>query len=65
MSQPAIRILAVDDEPAIRRALRAPLLELGFQFTEASRGEEALQLLHSGAYDAVLLDINMPGIGGI
>src|SRR3569833_4061798 len=65
MNQSVIRILAVDDEPAIRRALRAPLLELGFQFTEASRGEEALQLLHSGAYDVVLLDINMPGIGGI
>jgi len=43
MNQAAIRILAVDDEPAIRRALRAPLLELGFQFNEASRGEEALQ----------------------
>jgi two-component system KDP operon response regulator KdpE len=65
MNQSAIRVLAVDDEPAIRRALRAPLLELGFQFTEASRGEEALQLLHAGAYDVVLLDINMPGIGGI
>src|SRR5215469_9205876 len=65
MNQPAIRILAVDDEPAIRRALRPPLIELGFQFAEASRGEEALQLLHSGVYDVVLLDINMPGIGGI
>ena len=65
MSQPAIRILVVDDESAIRRALRPPLLELGFQVAEASRGEEALQLLRSGTYDAVLLDVNMPGIGGI
>jgi two-component system KDP operon response regulator KdpE len=64
-SQPAIRILVVDDEPAIRRALRAPLLELGFQVTEASRGEEALQTLRGAACDVVLLDINMPGIGGI
>jgi two-component system, OmpR family, KDP operon response regulator KdpE len=55
----------VDDEPAIRRALRPPLLELGFQVAEASRGEEALQALRAAAYDAVLLDINMPGIGGI
>jgi two-component system, OmpR family, KDP operon response regulator KdpE len=61
----SIRILVVDDEPAIRRALRAPLIELGFQVAEASRGEEALQLLRSSAYDAVLLDINMPGIGGL
>ena len=65
MSQPEIRILIVDDETAIRRALRPPLLELGFQVTEASRGEEALQMLRSAPCDVVLLDINMPGIGGI
>ncbi len=65
MNQPAIRVLVVDDEAAIRRALRPPLAELGFQITEASRGEEALQLLHAGTFDVVLLDINMPGIGGI
>jgi len=42
MNQSSIRVLVVDDEPAIRRALRPPLLELGFQVAEASRGEEAL-----------------------
>jgi len=52
-------------KPAIRRALRPPLVELGLQVHEASRGEEALQLLHSSPVDVVLLDINMPGIGGI
>jgi two-component system KDP operon response regulator KdpE len=65
MTQTAIRILLVDDESAIRRALRPPLLELGFQVVEASRGEEALQMLRAGAFDVVLLDVNMPGIGGI
>jgi two-component system KDP operon response regulator KdpE len=65
MSQPVIRILVVDDESAIRRALRPPLVELGFQLAEASRGEEALQLLRAGVFDVVLLDINMPGIGGM
>jgi len=65
MNQQAIRILVVDDEPAIRRALRPPLTELGFQITEASRGEEALQALRTAAPDVVLLDVNMPGIGGI
>src|SRR5271169_6090902 len=65
MMQPAIRILVVDDESAIRRALRPPLVELGFQVAEASRGEEALQALRATIHDVVLLDINMPGIGGI
>ena len=65
MNQPAIRILVVDDEPAIRRALRPPLMELGFQITEASRGEEALLALRAAPCDAVLLDMNMPGIGGM
>ena len=65
MNQPGIRILLVDDESAIRRALRPPLVELGFQVVEALRGEEALQLLRGGGFDVVLLDVNMPGIGGI
>jgi two-component system KDP operon response regulator KdpE len=65
MNQPALRVLIVDDETAIRRALRPPLLELGFQVVEASRGEEALQALRTAMCDAVLLDVNMPGIGGI
>jgi two-component system KDP operon response regulator KdpE len=65
MNQSVLRILVVDDESAIRRALRPPLLELGFQVFEASRGEEALQMLRATVYDAVLLDVNMPGIGGV
>jgi two-component system, OmpR family, KDP operon response regulator KdpE len=65
MNDSGIRILVVDDESAIRRALRPPMLELGFQVAEVSRGEEALHVLRTAAFDAVLLDINMPGIGGI
>ena len=65
MNQPAIRILVVDDESAIRRAIRPPLVELGFQVSEASRGEEALQMMRGTTFDAVLLDVNMPGIGGV
>jgi len=62
---PALRVLLVDDEPAIRRALRAPLSEMGFIPTEASRGEEAIQLAQSQTFDVVLLDMNMPGMGGM
>jgi len=65
MIQAPIRILLVDDESAIRRALRPPLVELGFQVVDVSRGEEALQMLRAGGFDVVLLDVNMPGIGGI
>jgi two-component system KDP operon response regulator KdpE len=65
MMQTPIRILVVDDESAIRRALRPPLIELGFQVIDVSRGEEALQMLRAGGFDVVLLDVNMPGIGGI
>ena len=65
MSAESIRVLLVDDEAAIRRALRTSLNELGFQTTEASRGEEALHLARAENFDVVLLDINMPGIGGM
>jgi two-component system KDP operon response regulator KdpE len=61
----AIRVLLVDDEPSIRRALRTPLSEMGFITTEASRGEEALHLVQAQTFDVVLLDVNMPGMGGM
>ena len=64
-SNPVIRVLLVDDEPSIRRALRTPLNEMGFATTEASRGEEAIQLMQSQTFDVVLLDMNMPGMGGM
>jgi two-component system KDP operon response regulator KdpE len=62
---PTIRVLLIDDEPAIRRALVLPLRELGFQVSEAESGEAALQMLRTEVYDAALLDVNMPGIGGL
>jgi two-component system KDP operon response regulator KdpE len=58
-------ILVVDDEMSIRRALHATLFKLGFRTVEAARGEEALSLVRSNTFDAVLLDINMPGMTGI
>jgi two-component system, OmpR family, KDP operon response regulator KdpE len=59
------RILIVDDEPSVRRALYITLQTLGFSISEASRGEEALMLAHTAPYDVVLLDINMPGMDGL
>ena len=58
------RILIVDDEASIRRGLRTTLAGLGFDTVEAARGEEALSLVRTSQFDGVLLDLNMPGIGG-
>jgi two-component system KDP operon response regulator KdpE len=58
-------VLIVDDERSIRLSLRTILGNFGFDIVEAARGEEALALVRNEQFDAVLLDINMPGIGGI
>jgi two-component system KDP operon response regulator KdpE len=58
-------ILVVDDEPQLRRAMRATLTDLGYSVVEAKTGEEALEVLRHTTTDLVLLDLNMPGIGGL
>src|SRR5580693_995649 len=65
MDQPQGRVLIVEDDSALRRSLRTTLDTLGFDVGEASNGEDALMRLRMVDYEAVLLDINMPGIGGI
>ena len=59
------RLLIVEDDSALRRSLRTTLDVLGFDVGEASNGEDGLVRLRMVDYEAVLLDINMPGIGGI
>lgn len=58
-------ILVVDDDSSTRRALRVTLSGLGFTVVEAARGEEALSLARVMWFDAVLLDVDMPGMGGV
>ena len=58
-------VLLVEDDLSIRRSLRATLSALGFETGEASTGEEALTRLRMVNYDAVLMDLNMPGMGGV
>jgi two-component system KDP operon response regulator KdpE len=65
MSESQGRLLIVEDDSALRRSLRTTLGVLGFDVTEVSNGEDALVRLRMVDYEAVLLDINMPGIGGI
>lgn len=59
------RILVVDDEPQIRRIMRATLIASGYEVDDARTGEEALEKVREFRPDLVLLDINMPGMGGL
>lgn len=59
------RVLIVDDEPQIRRVMRTALTANGYEPYEARTGEEALDVLRDFSPDVILLDLNMPGMGGI
>jgi two-component system KDP operon response regulator KdpE len=61
----AANILVVDDEPQIRRVMRTTLTSHGYVITEAKTGEEALESIRKQRPDLVLMDVNMPGMGGI
>ena len=65
MSQSHGRVLIVDDEIAIRRALHNTLQGMGFVVDDAASGEAALDRVGEAEFDVVLMDINMPGMGGI
>jgi CheY-like chemotaxis protein len=57
-------ILICEDEPALRELIRASL-DGGYRFVEASDGYIALQLARELAPDAVILDLMLPGLGGL
>lgn len=59
------RVLVVDDEPQIRRALRAGLHANGFEVELAADGEAALDLMALNPAEIVILDLGLPGIDGI
>lgn len=59
------RILVVDDEPQIRRVMKATLTGNGYEVYDAQTGEQALEQIRKAKIDLVLLDMNMPGMGGI
>jgi CheY-like chemotaxis protein len=58
-------VLTIEDQPDIRRLIRMTLEFKGFKVLEASCGEDGLALAQSGRPDLVLLDVLMPGIGGL
>lgn len=59
------RVLVVDDEPQIRRALRAGLHANGFEVELAADGEAALDLMALNPAEIMILDLGLPGIDGI
>lgn len=60
----AAKILVVDDEPQIRRMLRTTLAANGYQVADSRCGEDALQTFREYLPDLVIMDLNMPGMGG-
>src|SRR5579859_7762363 len=59
------RVLVVDDEPAVRRALERALSLESYDVALAADGQEALDQLAGAPADAVILDIAMPGVDGL
>jgi two-component system nitrogen regulation response regulator NtrX len=59
------RVLIVDDDASLSRALAGALKEEGFQAICSVDGQEALRLVHSFRPDVMLLDIWLPGMNGI
>ena len=62
---PALRVLSVEDNPFGRVVLNAILTELGHQAEFIGQGEAAPERIAQGAFDAVLMDMVLPGINGV
>lgn len=60
-----LRILVIDDEPAIRRFLRTSLSAQNYSVLEAEDGESGLAMLQRNAIDVLVLDLGLPGIDGL
>jgi two-component system, OmpR family, response regulator MprA len=61
----SVRVLVVDDDRAVREALRRALTLAGYEVPVAASGEDALEQVVRGVPDAIVLDIAMPGIDGL
>ena len=65
MTESVLRILVVDDEPAIRRFLHVSLAARGYTIYEASDGQEALQAVLAHRPDLLVLDLGLPDLDGV
>ena len=62
---PGARVLVVDDEQGVRSSLSAVLVDEGFEVETAASGEECLAILEERPFQAVLLDVWLPGRDGL
>lgn len=61
----AFKLLVVEDDPAISRMLSAVLALEGHEVTVVADGTEVIQSLLAASYDAVVLDVMLPGLDGV
>jgi CheY-like chemotaxis protein len=59
------RILVIDDDPDVRRALRKILTRAGYDVVEAADGTAGVALQHNAPADVIITDIFMPGLDGL
>lgn len=59
------RVLLVEDDPAVRKGVQLALRHQGHDVLAAATGEEGLEILRTGRPDVVVLDLMLPGIGGL
>ncbi|MCQ6557139.1 response regulator transcription factor [Paenibacillus mendelii] len=60
-----LKVLVVEDDLSLQKAIRAGLRKFGYAVDVASDGEEALRIVEVNEYDAIILDMNLPRIDGL
>ncbi|TAL26480.1 MAG: sigma-54-dependent Fis family transcriptional regulator, partial [Nitrospirae bacterium] len=65
MKNSPVRILIADDDKNLRKVLMTELSDAGFDVIETESGVKAAALIENDEYDVLLLDLNMPGLGGM
>lgn len=63
-TQHKLRVLFVDDEPAIREVMKIELPRMGHDLTVCEDGQSALKVLEDSSFDAAIVDLKMPGLSG-
>lgn len=60
-----LRVLIIDDDPVLKRVLSMGMRKRGYDVAMASNGEEAMTLVKTSAFDAILVDMMMPFMDGL